>query len=108
MLLTVYPFGNSEDEEEAAGKSEPGYRGDGLGKQVHDRSGEQNHEHRSQSQRDLMSSNGDVRRNFPTALAFVFEPQYQHGQAVKCETPNHSECVGFTQLVYIAATKHDG
>src|ERR1041384_821402 len=78
MLFTVYPLGNSKDQEEAAGKSQSGNRGNGFGKQVHDCGCKQDHEYGSQSEWNFASGNGNVWRDLPAALAFVLKAQDQH------------------------------
>src|SRR4051812_49311302 len=55
-----------------------------------------------------MPTDRDVRRNLPATFALVLETQYQHGQAVKGETPNHAEGIGFAQQVDIAMACQDG
>jgi len=42
---------------------------------------------------------GDVGRDLPSALAFVFETQDEHGEAVESEAPDDAESVGFAEEV---------
>src|SRR6185312_12347561 len=114
LLLRVLEFlgidalGDGEDEEERRGKDDAADGRDLFRCQIDQRRGQQHHEHREQSQRNLFAEDLQVRRHLPAALAFVFEAQYKHGKAVEGETPDHAECVGFTQHVHIAAAEQDG
>src|SRR5262249_3320450 len=50
----------------------------------------------------------NVRRHLPSALALILPAQHQHGQTVKREAPDHTECVGFAKDDYVTTAEQDG
>ena len=108
VLAPVDALGNGEDQEERAGKTQPGNRGDRLGEQIQDGGAEQHQKDGEQSHRNLVAGDGDVGRHFPAAFALVLDAQHQHGQAVEGEAPDHAEGVGLAQQVHVAAAHQDG
>ncbi len=108
VLAPVNAFRDGKDQEERAGKSETGNRGNRLGEQVQDGGTQQHQENREESNWYFMSSDREVRWDFPAALSLVLDAQHQHGKAVEGEAPDHSEGVGFAQQVNVAAADQNG
>src|SRR5581483_9797887 len=107
-LLCIRVFGDGEDYEERGGED---HSADGrylLGREIHQRGGEQHHEYRKQSKGDFFPKNPQVRGNLPATFAFVLETQHQHGEAVEGEAPYHAKRMSPTENVHIAAAEQDG
>ena len=103
----IHALGDCEDGKKHCRKHEAGDCRYFLGGEVYQCGGQQDHEHRQQTERDFFVTDFEVRGNFPSPLALVLEAQYQHGDAIKREAPDNSEGVGFTKDVYISAAEQD-
>ncbi len=108
FLLSIGELGDGEDEEENRGKCDAADGGDGLGEKVDECRGEQDHGDRGHAEGDLVASDSEIDRHFPAALAFVFEAEHEHGEALEGEAPDDTEGISLAQGVHIAAAGHDG
>src|SRR5882724_8837913 len=108
MLATVDLFRNRKDNEESGGEADAGYGGDGFGEEIGDGYAEEDEEDGSDADGDFGFADGDVGRDLPSALAFVFETQDEHGAAVEGEAPDNAESVGFAEEVDVAAAVENG
>src|SRR5208282_1219852 len=108
VFAPVHSFGEGEDSEEDDGKNQAAHRGHRLGKEIHDRGGEQNHPDRGQSDRDLDPKQVEIGRHFPVTLTLIAVAQNQHGDGFEDEAPDHAEGVGFAESVDVAPTDDDG
>src|SRR6267154_5331926 len=108
MLAAIDLLRNRKDNEESGGEADAGYGGDGFGEEVGDGYAEQDEEDGCDADGDFGFSDGDVGRDFPSAFAFVFETQDEHGEAVEGEAPDDAEGVGFAEEVDIAAAVENG
>src|SRR5882724_781021 len=108
MLATVDLFRNRKDNEESGGEADAGDGGDGFGEEIGDGYAEKDEEDGGDADGDFGFSDGDVGRDLPSAFAFVFETQDEHGEAVESEAPDDAESVGFAEEVDVAAAVEDG
>src|SRR5262249_53581494 len=103
-----YALGDGEDCEERSSKDDSADSGYRLGSKIYQCRGEQHHEDRKQPQRNLSSEDCDIRRHLPTALAFVFEAQDEHGETIEGETTDHAEGISLAEDDHISAAQQNG
>src|SRR5258708_31875571 len=108
MLAAIDLLRNRKDNEESGGEADAGDGGDGFGEEIGDGYAEENEEDGGDADGDFGFADGDVGRDLPSALAFVFETEDEHGEAVEGKAPDDAESVGFAEEVDVAAAVENG
>src|SRR5262249_21757605 len=103
VASTVGPLRDGKNKEKSSRKREPSDGGNRFGEQVHQGHRKEHHKHRCQANRNLVTRDTKIGGHLPSALAFVFETEHQHCQAVEGETPDHTKGIGLAQPVHISA-----
>ena len=100
-------LGLREDGEKHTAENHTGDGGFVLGKQVHHRGDQQHCGNGHQAERNLNFADVQVAGHFPLPILRLGEAQYEHGDGLHGEAPDHAESVERGQHVYIAKTEED-
>ena len=95
-----------EDDEHRQGEADAGNRGDLLREQVGKRHKQQGQSRDRQTDRILAPADRDVQWRL-VFLVVPLEPENQHAQSLKEETPDHAERIGFAKQNDVAAAPED-
>ena len=107
LLAAVDPFRHGKDQEQNGGKQNAVNGGEFLREEVNDGGGAQHGGGEYETHGNLHA--GDLKvEGHPVFLIGTLEAKHQHTNGVEEETPDHAECVGFTQHVFVAAAQRNG